>query len=383
MAHQRDRLALQKLLKRLKFSPIVALQGARQTGKSVLARELLQNEVKNTKYVTLDQLFYLTLCRDTPETFLSDRTAKELFIIDEAQKAPALFDALKLEVDKNRVPGQFLILGSTEFSHLQNIRENLTGRLSRVRVFPMNFRELSEQYKGSIKINRSLLMKYSETGGMPGIAFIRDSQVRTELLEDWVKLTCERDIHQFKRLKLDSDLAFSIFKAVSLLEEPTLANISRTCRANAKKVQSHVKALIDLFCLFKLSPHPSGSGKEIFLPLDAGIAFYFGASITRRLHIILVNERMIHNQYFDSKNHLFYYYRSTGKNHIHLIEESLDSKISAFQIFDTERVQKIDLQLLKAFKGKNSAATLTLFAPIRHGSRIEKIQVKPWEEIVI
>ena len=49
---------------------------------------------------------------------------------------PEIFNAVKFQVDQKRVPGSYLLLGSTEFSKLARIRESLTGRLGRIRALP-------------------------------------------------------------------------------------------------------------------------------------------------------------------------------------------------------------------------------------------------------
>lgn len=381
MPHKRDRQVVQKLLKRLKFAPIVGLQGARQTGKSFIARDLLKQILPETRYFTLDQMSVAQACRESPETFLAQRNEHEVMMIDEAQKAPPLFDALKLVVDQNRSPGQFLILGSTEFSHLENIRESLTGRLARVRIFPLIYRELISQAKGPLQISRADFVKYLDRGGMPGMTFVRDVQARTELFEDWVNLTCQRDIHQVKKYKLDSDLAFNVLKATAVLAEPTLAEIARFSRESAKKVQSHINALSELFCVIRLNPHSSSKGKSIFLPLDSGVASHLGASLIRKLQVALMNERLTHHQNFDSKQTLHSFYRSSGKNIIHWVEESQDDgKLTAIQLFDVEKIKKTDLALLKAFGEKNPKASLILLAPVTTEMKIEGIQILPWEK---
>src|SRR3989338_7269409 len=142
MPHSRSRLAITILLKRLKFTPVVAIQGARQTGKSFLVREILAKQITSSGYVSLDDKSKQALAQESPQTFLASMSDFKPAIIDEAQKSPALFDAIKLLVDKNRRTGSFLLLGSTEFSLLQNIRESLTGRMGRIRLYPMTFWEI-------------------------------------------------------------------------------------------------------------------------------------------------------------------------------------------------------------------------------------------------
>lgn len=379
MPHGRPRTATELLLKRLRFTPVVAIQGARQTGKSFLAREILGKKVPNSVYVSLDDKSKQALAQDSPQTFLASLAGSKPAIIDEAQKSPGLFDAIKLAVDNDRRPGYFLLLGSTEFSLLQNIRESLTGRMGKIRLFPMTFWEVQGLPRRHSDPTRAQCLKYLGTGGMPGIAFVREERVRADFYQDWIDLTCQRDIHQFKRLKLDTELAYSLLRHAAVLEEPTAAALGRETRANPKKIGTHLKALCELFVFIRLDPHPSGTGKPIYLPLDAGIAGHLGASLMKRLHITLMNERMARNMYGGGKRHTFNYYRSTGKRVVHLVEDELGGKTRAFQLLDREAVKKPDLELLKAFRIKNPASEACLLAPVRDPWKYDGIKVEPWE----
>jgi predicted AAA+ superfamily ATPase len=381
MPHARPRLATEVLLKRLRFTPVVAIQGARQTGKSFLARELLGTKLPNSTYVSLDDKSRQALAQDSPRTFLASLAGFRPAIIDEAQKSPALFDAIKLAVDSDRRPGSFLLLGSTEFSLLQNVRESLTGRMGRIRLFPMTFREVQGLASKPTEPTRAQCLKYLDSGGMPGIAFVRDTEVRANFFQDWIDLTCQRDIHQFKRLRLDAELAYSILGHTATLEEPTAAALGRLTRANHKQVGTHLKALCELFVLTRLDPHPSGTGKPTYLPLDSGIAGHLGAPLMKRLHIALMSERMAGNTYGGGKRHTFQYYRSTGKRLVHLVEASPGGKTRAFQLFDREAVKKPDLELLKAFKRKNADSEVCLLAPVADAWKEEAVKIEPWERI--
>jgi hypothetical protein len=173
-----------------------------------------------------------------------------------------------------------------------------------------------------------------------------------------------------------------LLKFSAVLEEPTAASLAKATRANPKKVGTHLRALCELFVLNRLDPHPSGTGKSIFLPLDTGVAGHLGASTQRQLHIMLKNERMAGNTYRGGKRHGFSYYRSTGKRMIHLIEEELDGKVRAFELFDREAVKKPDLELLKAFQNKNAGAEAYLLAPVLESWKYQGIQVEPWEWLI-
>ena len=110
MPHMRQRFEEALLLKRLKHSPLVSIQGARQTGNSFLAKIVSSNHFKSSKFNSLDQLSNQIIVNHTPESFLSENSYHFPLIIDEALKAPALFDAIQYSVDMDRRSGRFLLL---------------------------------------------------------------------------------------------------------------------------------------------------------------------------------------------------------------------------------------------------------------------------------
>lgn len=265
MLHIRRRLALDKLRKKLKFFPVVAVQGARQTGKSFLVRELLKQHFPLLKYVSFDLPSTKQVAIRQPHTFLLENSkGQSPLAIDEAQKVPDIFDAIKFEVDRERIPGRFLLLGSTEFSHFSKVRESSTGRLGRIRLYTLNLRETLGVEKEGLEFNRKHIIEYLSNGGMPGLFYIRNHEEQDSLIQDLLDLICNRDIHQFKSLKLDSDLCFEILKLSATLKEPSKSEISKALKIDSRKIETHLKALCELFVVQNLNPHPSGGGKPIY-----------------------------------------------------------------------------------------------------------------------
>src|SRR4051794_39103981 len=84
-------------------TPVVLLNGARQTGKTTLAQAIGQNS--GAQYFTLDDAATLALAAGDPSGFI--RNLSGPVILDEIQKVPDLFPAIKLAVDQNRRPGRF------------------------------------------------------------------------------------------------------------------------------------------------------------------------------------------------------------------------------------------------------------------------------------
>ena len=126
------------IVKSLSDMPVVALTGMRQMGKSTFLRQ--QTELQGRRYVTLDDFAQLAAAKEDPDGFVA---TEEPITIDEAQRCPELFIAMKRAVDRNRVPGRFLVSGSANFLLMKNISESLAGRAAYFTMHPFTRRELN------------------------------------------------------------------------------------------------------------------------------------------------------------------------------------------------------------------------------------------------
>lgn len=120
---------LQRIRRGLRRSPIVALLGPRQAGKTTLARQLVPEGSPN--YFDLEDPVTAALM-EQPKTALAD--LKGLVIIDEAQRQPEIFPVLRVLADRTTAPAQFLILGSASPSLSRQASESLAGRVDIVEM---------------------------------------------------------------------------------------------------------------------------------------------------------------------------------------------------------------------------------------------------------
>lgn len=116
--------------------PVVVLTGARQVGKTTLARAFLPK----AGYVTLDVPAEAELARLNPADFLGPHSSP--LILDEIQYAPNLFRELKIRVDRSRAAGQFLVTGSQSFELMAGVSESLAGRAAILTLPPLTLREV-------------------------------------------------------------------------------------------------------------------------------------------------------------------------------------------------------------------------------------------------
>jgi hypothetical protein len=172
---------LQRLRDAIKRSPITALLGPRQCGKTTLAR-ILANEKSGVFYD-------LESSRDrsrlqNPEMVLG--AEKGLVILDEIQELPELFKTLRVIVDRPKNKTKFLILGSASPHLLKNVSETMAGRVEFVELAPFNVAEV-----GIAHLNKIWLC-----GGFPRAFLASSTQDSLAWREGFLRTFLERDIPQ-------------------------------------------------------------------------------------------------------------------------------------------------------------------------------------------
>ena len=161
------RFAERRLAEALDDSPVVLIHGPRQCGKTTLARMVRAPErptsgeakavlggrppplsrltagPRGYTYFTFDDAVARRGAEADPMGFVAD--LPERVVLDEVQRVPALFSALKVEVDRVRAPGRFLLTGSTNVLHTPALSDSLAGRMETVRLFPLAQCELHDR----------------------------------------------------------------------------------------------------------------------------------------------------------------------------------------------------------------------------------------------
>lgn len=116
---------LNEVMVRLAESPVTILLGARQTGKTTLAR-MVARKHDLVRFFDLEVAADRTALEATPEKVLSE--AKGLVILDEVQRMPSLFEVLRPLADRADLPARFLLLGSASPDLVRGASETLAGR---------------------------------------------------------------------------------------------------------------------------------------------------------------------------------------------------------------------------------------------------------------
>lgn len=118
--------------------PVIGITGPRQSGKSTLSKAAFPYK----KYVTFDDKNMRELAKANPSDFIA--AFPDGAIIDEAQKVPEIFDALKMHIDSTEyTPGKFILTGSSQFRLRQNMTDSMAGRAAFLKLLPFSVKELS------------------------------------------------------------------------------------------------------------------------------------------------------------------------------------------------------------------------------------------------
>ncbi len=118
---------------------VIGITGPRQSGKSTLAKMTFPEK----RYVSFDDKTIRELATANPIDFLL--AFPDGAIIDEAQKVPEIFDAVKYHADKGCfTPGKFILTGSNQFNLKQNMTDSLAGRAAFLKLLPFSIEELKQ-----------------------------------------------------------------------------------------------------------------------------------------------------------------------------------------------------------------------------------------------
>ena len=257
-----ERFAERQVKEALSDTPVVLLVGPRRAGKTTLARKM--QEAGRT-YLTLDNQTTLDIAQTDPVGFIR---GLDQAIIDEVQRAPELFLAIKQTVDKDYRPGRFLLTGSANVMTLPRVADSLAGRIETIRMLPLARSEIRRQtptflerlFAGNLQAAREEivgddLVRIALAGGFPE-ALARESERRRQAwARSWLTSVLTRDLRDIAAIEKLSELP----KFVQVLAEHSgqLVNYSQlgsSVDVNYKTGQRYVSLLEQVFLIATVQP---------------------------------------------------------------------------------------------------------------------------------
>ena len=245
------RLAESTLRRALQRSPAVAILGPRQCGKSTLARHWLQRS--NAVYLDLQDRADRTKLSE-PELFF-DHHRDELVCLDEIQRLPEFFATLRSEIDRDRRPGRFLILGSASRDLIRQSSESLAGRLAQLELTPFLLSEVQDSLAWSTLWSR---------GGFPDSALAKDDRDSYDWRTDFVQTFLERDIPALG-LNIPMPIMERLWRLLAHYHGQTL-NYSKLAGAldlSVPTVRKYLAVLEQTYLLRLLAPFESNLKKRL------------------------------------------------------------------------------------------------------------------------
>jgi predicted AAA+ superfamily ATPase len=196
---------------------VVVLNGARQTGKSTLARVVLDHR-EGAQFRFLDDLAVRSAARADPAAFVRH---SDLLVIDEVQRVPELMLAIKYEVDTDPRPGRFLLTGSARLFGLKDIPDLLPGRSETIELWPLSQGEI-ERGKDTFvdavfdsgadvevplsRLRRSDYIERALRGGYPEAVSRPDIRRRARFFESYASDLINRDVAQLSDIGRPADM---------------------------------------------------------------------------------------------------------------------------------------------------------------------------------
>ena len=171
------------------YFAVVAITGARQTGKTTTLSHIFGNDYK---YISLDDLATRSRAKADPKLFLDDLGEK--VIIDEIQYAPELLSYIKIKVDeKPHIKGRYILTGSQQFLMMKSFSETLAGRIGILNMFPFSVTELKNTFSGTNSSLKKIFYSYCARGGYPELYTNKKTPVEV-WYKAYIKTYLERDI---------------------------------------------------------------------------------------------------------------------------------------------------------------------------------------------
>jgi predicted AAA+ superfamily ATPase len=287
------------VLRAQEFSPVVLIEGPRQAGKSVLARDLVGAR-REAAYVTLDDALTLASARENPQDFVFG--LPDPVVIDEVQRAPEIFLPIKLSVDQDRRPGRFTLTGSADVLLMPRVADTLAGRMRIVNLLPLSQGEIDGVHGRFIEtlfaenplphyegiVSRRQIAERIVRGGFPEAVGLPPGP-RAGWMRDYATTLLARDIRDVGTVADSSALARLL--RVLAARSGTVINVSDLSRATgiARATMDRYLALFARTFAVRLVPAWAGDvGRRLvrspkLLFVDSGLAANLAGLNTERL----------------------------------------------------------------------------------------------------
>ncbi len=361
-----------KFLKMSSAFKVVMVTGARQVGKSTMLKHLAQDTGR--VFVSMDDADVRELAEADPKLFF--QMYQPPILIDEVQKAPALFEQIKILCDGSDERGRFWLTGSQSKKLMKRAGDTLAGRICILRLFSLSSKELEgrpddipEDYTFSSMRQRSRNCPENNIqdiyariweGGMPDMVSM-DAELRREYWNSYIDSYLMRDAVDDNGIQNTEGFRKLLRACAAFAGELVNYNdLGNTAGVSAVTAKEWVRILQSMGIIFLLEPYFNNELKRMVKTpklyfCDTGLCAFLsawtsrdtlmnGAASGHYLENYVVSEMLRNSNYAEKKVNLNFY-RDTNQKEIDLLME-MDGKLHPFEI---KRAASPDRKAIKAF----------------------------------
>lgn len=286
-----------KFMKMSGFFKAVLVTGARQVGKTTMLKHLAADSGR--RYVSMDDLSARELAQRDPRLFF--QTFRPPVLIDEVQKAPELFEQMKILCDESEETGLFWLTGSQQYRMMQRVRETLAGRIGILELYSLSQREkqglvfdkdlqfsmeeLQERQRLLPQNNVKTVFRHIWEGGMPQ-ALGADAELRNEYFNSYISTYLMRDAAEEGGIT-DTVRFLRFLKGCAALtaELVNYATLAETADLSEQMAKEWLQLLQGMGIVYLLQPYANNALKRLAKTpklyfCDTGLCAYLSMWLT-------------------------------------------------------------------------------------------------------
>ena len=384
----------EKLEEALLRSPVVLLTGARQTGKTTLMKQIGQE--KNYTYVSFDDIRFLSAAKNDPIGFIAG--LKKPVILDEVQRVPEIFLAIKQDVDENRTPGMYILTGSANPLLIPKLGDSLAGRMEIFTLYPLSQGELAgikEKFIDTIFNNqlptsstvlpKEELYEKMSKGGYPLVQDF-DESGRESWFNGYIVTILQRDVKDISNITGISDLPLVLhLLATRVANLLNVAELSRATQIPVSTLDRYLTLLQTVYLIHLQQPWFANLGNRLvrapkinfvdtgLLSFQLGIHVHENSIIEGRMIGPILENFVVGELYkqmgWSSMRVKLYHFRTAQGFEVDVVLENAAGQIVCIEIKKSSTVIAEDFKGLKYIQeltGNKFVAGIVLYTGTEH-----------------